>query len=251
MGLRINLNADVGEGMGNDDALLDIVGAANIACGGHAGDRQTMHRLAGLAAAKGVAVGAHPGFLDRASFGRREMHLTAAEVEALTRAQIDAMQKAASDAGARLAHVKAHGALYNMAARDRAYAEAIGRAIKSAGGGLIYVVQAASEMERAAERLGLAAAREAFPDRGYADDGQLAPRGTAGAEVGAAAAAERACRMVADGAVTAVGGRRIAIAADTLCIHGDRPDAIEIARSIRAALVAAGVSLVPLTATRV
>lgn len=249
MGPRINLNADIGEGMGDDDALLGIVGSANIACGAHAGDEVTMRRLAGAASALGVEIGAHPGFADRAGFGRREIVMRAADVEALVASQIVAMRDAAAMVGARLTHVKAHGALYNIAARDADCAEAIGRAVRSVDTALIQIVQAGSDMERAAERLGLRAAREAFPDRGYLDDGRLAPRGTPGAEIGdAATAAERACRMVLGGEVTSVDGQRIAIRPETLCIHGDRADALAVARAIRAALMAAGVALVPLAA---
>lgn len=256
MNRTIDLNADVGEGVGEDAALLAVVSSANIACGFHAGDAATMHRT--LVAAKaggssngGIGVGAHPSFDDRAGFGRREMMLSEAELEVLVAYQIGALMGLAAHVGIRVAHVKPHGALYNMAARDSAYAMAIGRAIRSIDRGLVYVGQAGSEMERAADRLGLACAREGFPDRGYGDDGLLLPRGRDGAIIShPATVAERALRMARDGGVVSASGKPIALAVDTLCIHGDAAGAVDIARAVRAALDQSGVKVAPLSATR-
>lgn len=256
MARTINLNADVGEGfgryeIGHDGALLEIVRSVSIACGFHAGDPTIMQRIAAAAKAKGVSIGAHPGFDDRSGFGRREISMSAADVEYAVAYQIGALQALAAYAGHRVTHVKAHGALYNMAARDDGLAMAIGRAIRTLDPALVYVGQSGSEMERAAGRLGLACAREAFPDRGYDDGGALLQRGLAGAVIDdPAAAADRALRMALDGEVVTASGKRIALAADTLCIHGDVPRAVEIARAVRGALDQAGVEVVPLARPR-
>lgn len=247
----INLNADVGEGIGDDAALLSIVATANIACGYHAGDAATMHRTLIAAKENGAGTGAHPGFDDRAGFGRREIALADPDIETLVASQIRALSNLAASAGTILGHVKPHGALYTMAARDPAYAMAIGRAIRVADPQLVYVGQSGSEMELAATRLGLPFAREAFPDRDYGDDGRLLPRGAAGAVItDPAVVAVRAVRMAQDGTVVTATGNSLALGIDTLCIHSDTPGALEIARAIRAALEAAGIAIVPLSATR-
>lgn len=254
MSRMINLNADIGEECGgeecgDDDALLDIVRTASIACGAHAGGHATMDRLARAAAAKGVSIGAHPSFEDRGHFGRREMALPPEEIVSLVAYQVGAMAGIAAGAGTRITHVKAHGALYNMAARDRVTADAVAQAVAAIDPALILIAPAGSEMERAARRLGLVSAREAFPDRGYGDDGQLLPRGSAGAVFQEPdVVAGRALRMVLEGAVDSPAGRRVPIEADTLCIHGDEPGAAAIARAVRRALEDAGVAIVPLTA---
>lgn len=252
MGRTINLNADVGEDfgryqMGHDHALLGVVRSVSIACGFHAGDPTIMHRLVGAAKAAGVSIGAHPGFDDRWGFGRREIKMETSDLEYLVAYQIGALQGLAAYSGIRVSHVKAHGALYNMAARDLDLAMAIGRAIRTVDRELIYVAQAGSEMERAASRLDLACAREAFPDRGYDDGGELLARGREGAIVDhPSAAAERALRMALDGEIVTASGRRIAARIDTLCIHGDTPNAVGVATGIRAALDAAGIAVVAL-----
>jgi UPF0271 protein len=256
MARTINLNADLGEGIGDegfvrDAALLSHVASASIACGFHAGDPAMMRRVAAAAAGRGVGVGAHPSYADKDGFGRREMTLAAAEIETAVAYQIGAMQAVAALAGTPVTHVKPHGALYNQAARDPVVALAIGRAIRAVDPALVYVGLAGSEMVRAAEQLGLAAAREAFPDRGYAADGSLLPRTAAGAVVSEPAdAARRACRMACDGEIVAQSGTAIRLRVDTLCIHGDAPHAVAIARAIREALASAGVAVVPLTAMR-
>lgn len=247
----IDLNADVGEGQGDDAALLRLVTSASIACGCHAGDAGTMHRTLLAAKATGASAGAHPGFDDRDGFGRREMAMSERDIEALVTRQIAALIEIAAGVNMTLGHVKPHGALYNMAARDPGYAMAIGRAIGGTGPHLVYVGQANSEMEHAALRLGLPFAREAFPDRGYDEDGMLLPRGSAGSVLtDPAVVAARAVRMATDGAVVTTSGNMFALGIDTLCIHGDTPGAVEIARAIRAVLEAAGIAIAPLSAAR-
>lgn len=250
----IDLNADVGEdiasdGVAHDAALLDIVASASIACGFHAGSPTIMRDVAAAARARGVGIGAHPSFHDRANFGRREMVMAAVDIETMVAYQIGALQGIAATVGVKLGHVKPHGALYNMAARDAACAMAVGRAIRGIDPALIYVGQAGSEMEHAAARLGLACAREAFPDRGYDDDGRLLPRGQTGAVISdPAEVAQRARHMASDGSIVTATGRRLQSGIDTLCIHGDTPHALAIARAVRAALEAAGMTIAPLAA---
>ena len=244
----IDLNADVGEGIGNDAELLKLVTSGSIACGLHAGDAQTMLRTLLAAKACGAGVGAHPSFDDRDGFGRREMMLTEPEIETLVARQIAALVDIASHVGISIGHVKPHGALYNMAAREPGYATAIARAIHSVDRALVYVGQSGSEMERAAARLGLDFAREAFPDRGYSDDGRLLPRGAVASVITAPSdVAARAVRMAEESIVVSVTGRRLRLDIDTLCIHGDSPGAIEIARAVRGTLQAAGIAIVPMT----
>lgn len=250
----INLNADMGEGfgryeLGHDLALMTVVTSVNLACGYHAGDPSIMHRLVVAAKAHGVSVGAHPGFADVQGFGRRAIQMDPAALEHMIAYQIGALQGMARYAGLAVTHVKAHGALYNMAARDDAYAMAIGRAIRTLDPAMIFVVPPLSAMERAARALGLRLAREGFPDRAYRDDGQLVDRSTEGAVISDPdVAARRAVGMARDGTVTTAGGQTLPLAVDTLCIHGDTPHALEIARAVRAALEDAGHPLVPLTA---
>ena len=246
----INLNADVGEGIGDDAALLRLVASGSIACGGHAGDSDTMRRTLLAAKASGASAGAHPSFQDRDGFGRRDWPMSELAIEALVGDQIRALLHVASQNGMVLGHVKPHGALYNMAARDLGIALAIGRAIRAINPSLVYVGQSGSAMETAAARLELPFAREAFPDRAYGDDGRLLPRTTAGAVIDdPEEVAARAVLMAREGAIVSAAGSRLALAIDTLCIHGDTPGAIEIARAVRAALGAAGISIVPLSAT--
>lgn len=244
---RINLNADVGEGIGDDAALLSLVASGNIACGGHAGDRETMQRTLLAARASGAGIGAHPGFEDREGFGRRELSMCVTALETLVSRQVGALIEIAARNGLTVDHVKPHGALYNMAARDLSYAMAIGRAIRQLNPGLIFVGQSGSAMQHAAFLLELSFAREAFPDRGYGDDGHLLPRGAAGAVISdPQVVAARAVGMARDGEITTASGGRVRLAVDTLCIHGDAPGALAIARAVRDALLASGVEIVPL-----
>ena len=249
----INLNADIAEGwgaydIGNDAELMRVIKSASVACGFHAGDANTMHRLCMLAKDLGVSVGAHPGFNDLWGFGRRRIQMKPQDLELMVAYQIGALQAMAAYAGLKVTHLKAHGALNNMAAEDAAYAMAIGRAIKAVDRNIIYVALYGTEMQKAAEKLGLPMALEGFPDRRYADDGNLASRAIPGSVLkDPKAAAEQALRMVRDGEIIALNGNRIKVKLHTLCVHGDEATGVAVARAIRQALEAADISVVPLT----
>ena len=249
----INLNADIAEGwgaydIGNDAELMRVIKSASVACGFHAGDANTMHRLCMLAKDLGVSVGAHPGFNDLWGFGRRRIQMNPQDLELMVAYQIGALQAMAAYAGLKVTHLKAHGALNNMAAEDAAYAMAIGRAIKAVDRNIIYVALYGTEMQKAAEKLGLPMALEGFPDRRYADDGNLASRAIPGSVLkDPKAAAEQALRMVRDGEIIALNGKRIKVKLHTLCVHGDEATGVAVARAIRQALEAADISVVPLT----
>ena len=248
MAFLVNLNADMGEGIGDDAGMLAIVKSASIACGFHAGDPAIMHRVATMAKDKGVSIGAHPSFHDLENFGRCEMRMAPDEIEYLVAYQLGALQAVAAQASIKVTHLKPHGALYNMAAIDRDYAMAIGRAVKAADPSLIYVVLSGSQMERAGRELGLATAREGFCDRHYEDDGTLTPRSHPDAMIkDPAEAIRQVVNMVTTGEFRARSGKMIKATIDTLCLHGDEPTAIEMAKQVRAGLEAAGVSIVPLT----
>jgi len=253
MPTQINLNADMGEGfgaydIGNDEAMLKIIRSASIACGLHAGDPLTMHRNVLRAKEEGVSIGAHPGFNDLWGFGRRRIEMKPDQLEYLVAYQIGALQAMAAYVGERVTHVKPHGALNNMAAVDAEYAIAIGRAIKAVDREIVYVALAGSEMERAGRSLGLRVAREGFCDRLYDDDGNLTSRSIPGAVIkDPAVAAKRVVDMVRNGEIVSRNGKRIACKIDTLCVHGDEPTAVAVARAVRAGLEAAGVAIVPLT----
>jgi UPF0271 protein len=252
MARRINLNADIAEGwgaydIGDDAALMRVVKSASVACGFHAGDHNTMHRLVMLAKELGVSIGAHPGFNDLWGFGRREIRMKPAEIEYMTAYQIGALQAIARYAGLTVTHVKAHGALSNMAAVDAGYATAMGRAIKIVDANLVYVALAGSEMEKAALKLGLRVAREGFADRQYEADGNLAARSIAGTVFREPRKAlEQALRMVEAGEVVTRGGSVIRLEVDTICVHGDEPSAVDVAKAVRAGLDKAGIEVVPL-----
>lgn len=251
--VKINLNADMGEGygaydIGSDEALLNFVKSANLACGLHGGDFRTMFRLARLAAEKGVSIGAHPGFNDLWGFGRRRIVMAAQDLEYMVAYQIGALQALASYSSIAVTHVKPHGALNNMAAEDEGYAMAIGRAIKTVDPGLIYVALAGSQMQRAAERLGLRLAREGFADRVYTDDGNLASRAIPGMVIkDPAKASEQVLRMVLERQVVSMSGKAVPVEADTICIHGDEPTAVSLAGEIASGFAASGIENVPLT----
>lgn len=249
MKLRIDLNCDMGESfgpwkMGNDVAILEHVTSANIACGFHAGDPLTMQGVVKAAFDKGVKVGAHPGFQDLAGFGRRSMQVTPAEAYAMVVYQVGALSGFARALGGRLNHVKAHGALYNMAAKDQRLADALARAVHDVDPNLVFFGLAGSEMILAAKRLGVRHASEVFGDRSYQDDGSLSPRNLAGAMIeDADVAAAQVKRMVADGLVRSMQGKDVPVQADTLCIHGDQPGALVFVKRIRAELARAGVEV--------
>ena len=253
MPAKVNLNADIAEGwgaynIGNDAELMKIIKSASVACGFHAGDANTMLQLCTLAKENGVSVGAHPGFNDLWGFGRRRIQMKASDLEYMVAYQIGALQAMAAYAGLKVTHLKAHGALNNMAAEDEGYALAIGRAIKAVDRNIIYVALSGSQMEKAALKLELRLAREGFPDRKYDDDGNLASRMISGTVIkDAKVAGESAVRMVQDGEVVSLNGKRVKVRVDTLCVHGDEPTSILVASGIRSALEQAGVAVVPLT----
>lgn len=239
----IDLNGDLGEGAGHDAELMPLLSSANIACGGHAGDEASMRVAVGLARAHGVAAGAHPGFPDRAHFGRREFAVTPAQVRTWVAEQIDRLVAVARAVDVPLRHVKPHGALYNQAARDAGLAEAVAAAVRAADSRLILVGLSGSALPEAGRRAGLRVADEVFADRGYRADGSLVPRGEPGALVGGPGAATRMAGLVRDGRLRSVDGVEVALAADTICLHGDGAEVVATARSLRSALASAGVEV--------
>jgi len=241
---RVDLNCDAGEGH-DDAALLDVATTVNVACGMHAGDPLTMARTVRLARDRGVAIGAHPGPSDREGFGRRDLSSEAVgDLATLVAYQVGALQAIAAQEGARVTSVKLHGSLSNRAAVDGALADAVARSIGAVDATLIWLVPAGSAMVGAGERAGLRVASEVFADRAYDDDGNLVSRARLGAVIDdPATCAARAVRMVVDGGIESVGGRRIALRAESVCVHGDTPGAVAAARAVRQALEAAGVEL--------
>ena len=245
----IDLNADLGEAfgawrMGNDEGVLPWVSSANIACGFHAGDPAIMRATVALCTAHGVAIGAHPAFPDLQGFGRREMRIAPAAVYAQTLYQIGALAAFCRAAGAQLHHVKPHGALYNMAARDRALADAVANAVRDVDPKLILTGRAGSALIDAGLAAGLKVQNEAFCDRRYRADGSLLPRSEPGAVIDTVdAAVAQAVTIATRGHAQGADGKRVAIAAETLCIHGDRADAAMFARRVHAALDSAGVRI--------
>lgn len=245
----IDLNCDMGESfgawkMGADAAVMPFVSSANIACGFHAGDPATIRATVRLALEHGVAVGAHPSLPDLQGFGRRLMRVSPQEMYDLVLYQAGAVEAFARAAGARLHHVKCHGALYNMAANDEALSEACARAVRDLGGGVQLYALAGSRMMACAERLGVRALGEAFADRGYEDDGTLAARDRPGALIeDAPKAVAQALAMIGEGCVTSLSGRRVAVAPDTLCLHGDQPGAAAFASALRAAFKSHGIEV--------
>jgi UPF0271 protein len=250
--MRVDLNADVGESlgpwpMGDDDRLIPLVTSVNVACGAHAGDPLTIDRTIRTALAHRVAIGAHPGYPDLIGFGRRDLDMAPDELEASLVYQVGAVAAFARAAGTVLRHVKPHGALYNLAARDPAVAATIARAVARVSGELILVGLAGSVMLSAAADAGLACAAEAFADRAYEADGTLRSRRLPGALLESPdRVAAQALSIVRDGRVTSHDGRVVAVRADTICIHGDSPAAAEFAMAIRGSLEAAGAKIVAL-----
>jgi UPF0271 protein len=252
MTITVNLNADLGEGfgaydIGDDAAMLDIVASANIACGFHAGDPVVMTRTVRSALARGVSLGAHPSYPDLQGFGRRPLRMAPAEVEAMVAYQIGALAGIAAACGGKITHVKAHGALNNMAAVDEALALAIGRAIKGVDASLVYLASAGSQMAKAGRALDLLTAEEVFADRAYDDDGNLVPRGQPGAMIhDPVVAAANVLRMLEEGVILSVTGKRIPCTVHSVCVHGDEPSAVAMASNLRRTLEAKGVRIVPL-----
>jgi len=228
---RVDLNCDMGEGAGHDAELMPLITSANIACGAHAGNARTMFQTCELAEQHGVSIGAHPSLDDRAHFGRRELPISQAAAAALVTRQLRALS-----AYAKIRHVKPHGALYNMAARDPALAEAIVLAIRNFDASLVLFGLEQSALTGAGEAIGLTVAHEVFADRTYQGDGSLTPRSQPDALVASPQhAAAQAVRMVRAGRVRATDGTEIEVKADTICLHGDGPNAVEIAQAIRLA----------------
>ena len=251
---RIDLNGDVGESfgpytMGDDEAMLHHITSANVACGFHGGDPSVMRRTVGLAVARGVAIGAHPGFADLVGFGRREILMADREVEDIVAYQLGALAGVAAVEDAQLHHVKPHGALYNMTARDRALADAVARAVVAVDATLILFGLAGSFLIEAGEAVGLRTAAEVFADRAYRADGSLVPRDQPGSVIhNPREVVERVLRIVQDGTLGAISGEVVAIQADTVCLHGDTPGAGGLAARLRSGLECAGIRVLPIGA---
>lgn len=249
MALQINLNADIAESwgaysMGNDAALVKIVRSANVACGFHAGDPSTIRATVRLAVDHGVAVGAHPSYPDLQGFGRRAMQISAQECYDLVVYQAGAVEAFARAAGAPLHHVKIHGMLYNVAAKDEGLADAIARATKDLGGGVMLYALSGSLMMEAAQRHGVRAVGEVFADRSYQGDGTLTPRGQPGAMItDEAASVAQVLMMVEQGKLRSLDGVEVPVEAGTLCLHGDQPGAIRFAQALRVAFKERGIAL--------
>jgi UPF0271 protein len=253
MGAQVDLNSDMGESfgawkMGADEDMLRLVSSANIACGFHAGDPLVMAETVRMAKANGVGIGAHPSFHDLWGFGRRAIHGESPEdIEKIVAYQIGALQGIAARADAEVGHVKIHGTLGTQAAVEPTLALAIGRAIKAVDRRLIFVVMAGTELERAGEKLGLRLAREIYADRAYDDAGRLVSRKLPGAVIhDDKRAAARVLAMVQDSAIHTESGKRIAVSIDTVCVHGDNPAAVAMAKAVREGLENAGIAIRPL-----
>lgn len=241
---RIDLNADMGEGIGDDAALLGIVTSANVACGFHAGGPDDMARTMALAVANGVRVGAHPGFDDPAGFGRHRMDVPLETLQNQIRYQVGAAQGIARANGTALHHLKLHGALANMASEDAELARACFDAALSVAPDMAVMVLAATAQQRAAEALGITWLGEIFADRAYNDDATLVDRALPGAVIhDAGLAGRRVADMARAGAIITANGGQIETRIDTICLHGDTPQAVNIARAVRAALQAEGIAL--------
>ena len=244
--ITIDLNADVGEGM-DDSAILPFLTSANVACGLHAGGPEVMDRTVAQALERGVRIGAHPGYDDRANFGRLDVELSPAAASSLVLFQIGALDAFVRAHGGALVHVKPHGALYNRAARDIGLARAIADGVRRARADLVLVGLAGSVSLEAARSAGLPVAAEAFADRRYLPDGSLMPRKQAGSVLTEPAdAAVQALHIARDGYVVASDGSKLEVRAQTLCLHGDTPGAPRIARAVRERLEREGVQVAPL-----
>jgi len=255
MDLTVDLNADMGESfgpwvMGDDAALLDVISSANIACGIHAGDWDIMAKTMALATQKGVGIGAHPGFPDMQGFGRRKMHLSHETLGNLVRYQLGAAKALAGDGVVR--HLKLHGALANMAAEDKSMALACYRAALEVDPDIIIMVLAGTQQNAAVQELGCRAACEIFADRAYNDDATLVDRSLPGAVIhDPEKAGQRMLDMVRAGAIITESGAHISTRIDTICLHGDTPTAVQIARSVRGILEENGVRIAPFAGARV
>lgn len=234
----------MGEGMSNDAELMDYISSVNIACGFHAGDAKTMRKTVELAIEKGCAIGAHPSFFDIEGFGRREMSLSNQEIYYIVSEQVLALKEICESLGTKLHHVKPHGALYNMAAKDAEMSSAIARAVKDIDSHIIFYGLSGSYLISEAENIGLKTANEVFADRTYQADGSLTPRSHPDALISdVSIAAEQVFVMLADGKVVAVDGTAVALKANTICIHGDGERAVEFARTIHEKLEMRGIEI--------
>ena len=234
---KIDLNCDMGEGFATDALIMPLISSANIACGYHAGGGELMHQTIRLAMQHHVAIGAHPSFNDREGFGRRELQLSSEEIFQIVLDQVNIIRKAAAEEGARLSHVKPHGALYNMAAKDAMIADAISRAIRDIDPSLILYGLPNSASERSAAQYGLQFYREVFSDRTYTDEGLLTPRSHTNAMIETAEqSVEQVLKIILQKTLLSTTGREIPINADTVCIHGDGEQAVALAQEINRAL---------------
>lgn len=249
MTFKVDLNCDMGESfgvyrLGNDEAILDFITSANIACGFHAGDPATMRKTVQLALEKNVGIGAHPGLQDLVGFGRRNLSLSPQEAYELVVYQIGALSGFVQAEGGRMQHVKAHGALYNMAAQNAGLSEAIAEAVYNIDPELILFGLSGSELVKAGEKIGLRTANEVFSDRTYQRDGSLTPRSQPNALItDTNTALEQVIRMVKEQKVMSVQQQEIQIKADTICIHGDGTTALDFAAAISGSLAAAGIDI--------
>jgi UPF0271 protein len=240
----IDLNSDLGEGAGFDDELLSLVSSANIACGFHAGDAGTMRQAIVAAGSRGVAIGAHPSLFDRENFGRKELPVTTEQLFDIVSYQLGVFQAIAQSVNTELHHVKPHGALYNMAARNGRVAEPIVRAIHDVDPRLLLFAPGQSALALAGRAHGITVVAEVFADRNYLDDGSLVARTRPHALLSdPEAAAIRVIRMLREGKVQSVAGHDIAIQAETVCVHGDTPDAVKFAQALRQRLESEGVEI--------
>ena len=252
--IKVDLNSDIGESFGTysigmDSEVLKHVTSANIACGWHAGDPLVMEKTIAIAMENSVEIGAHPGFPDLMGFGRREMKISPAEAKAYIIYQVGALASFATAAGTKLQHVKAHGALYNMAAKDEELAKAIAEGVKAVDKNLILVGLAKGCLVKAGEEAGLRVINEVFADRAYNKDGTLVARGTPGAMIeDADLAVKRVVRMIKEKQVEAITGETIQIQADSICVHGDSPQALEFVKKIREGLLLENINAEPMKA---
>ena len=245
----VDLNSDLGESFGNytigmDEEILKYVSSANVACGWHGGDPLVMENTVALAKEFGTAVGAHPGFPDLMGFGRRNMVLTPEEAKAYMKYQLGALMAFTTAKGMKIQHVKPHGALYNMAAVDEKLAKALCEAVHEVDPEIIFMGLAGSKMISVAKEVGLKTASEVFADRAYNDDGTLVSRKLPGAMIkDKELAIKRVVRMIKEGVVESINGNDIAIQADSVCVHGDNPKALEFVKNIRETLIAVGIEI--------
>jgi UPF0271 protein len=244
----IDLNCDMGESygawkMGDDAGVMPHISSANIACGFHGGDPATIRKTVRLALDHGVAVGAHPSLPDLQGFGRRAMKISPQEMYDLVVYQAGAVEAFARAAGAKLHHIKCHGALYNMAATDEALSDAMARAARDLGNVMLYALSN-STMMKVVKKRGVPVCGEVFADRGYSDDGTLAPRDKPGGMIeDAAQSVKQALGMIEDGIVVSLNGKRVPVAADTLCLHGDQPNAVVFAKKLRETFAQKGIQI--------